>query len=262
MENIVRDDSELHQLVNTVEPLLEVNYIAIMTEQPSTGEIELDRIRLRFWAAALHHLLKLEWNYKHKFPKGFKGCIAITELFGKFLQQTFFLCEKCHGRQALLDYRLPYNDAGKMFQHIYHEIFFEGGILFLLPKDIKNRTEYVNNKDKKRNLNRKLMSYCRLAKDFKNPYKSSGTMKHFSTLLDAAIQLSCGQGNQFNNQVYQPFLTSWQNAIKALDKPAFQTYEVINGDLVIQGRGPGRATKTPLKRSGSQKPLLGKGSRS
>jgi hypothetical protein len=232
--------------------LLNVQYIKL-PYRPSIGQqlILLKEIELN--ETALHWAIKLEWNRRHKIP-GKRTYTRTAKPLGEFFQQVFLLCEKCHGRQASVGYKLPYSNAEHWFQIFYQEWITNGMTqAFSLVAQTKPNGQGKIKKpdaDKKRSTINACLKVCHTASQLQNPFQDGSS---FSKLLDVAIKLAESSQN-FKEDYYQPFIKAWRNMIKAFDEPEFKRHWV-EGDTLYYQQGRGNDTKKAQYQKGDSETL-------
>lgn len=249
----ISTDSKTKPGLELISQLLANAYGIRLPYPPSDGQQLIILKELELNETALHHAIKGVWDRRHKIPGKRSNTIAAKPL-GEFFQQVFLLCEKCHGRQASVGYKLPYLNAEHWFQLFYLEWLYGNMIeAFLLPVQANPNGQGKVKKsdaDKKRSAIRNCLKNWHTASQLQKPFQD-GT--HFSKLLDVALKLVESSPN-FKEDHYRPFLNSWRKMITAFDSPEFKRHWVEDGTLYFQ-QGRGNDTKKAQYQKGNSEIL-------
>lgn len=203
-------------------------------EQVNEGQLVLINARIRAWKMALHWLIRWEWHPKHKVPAKYSianGYIAK----GKFLQELFRLCERCHTFQsAAPQITIPYPNAAYWFGLVFWE-----HIICEIQSAIKPSDKREPKGLKKEAVLRERRELTRKYRNFENPLPDDSVME--STYKLYAVALTLAESSPvFKKNYWDKFIAAWEVETKQLDSPAFGRLFVEDDKAYMQTSGPGK----------------------
>uniref|UniRef100_A0A0C1RNF6 Uncharacterized protein n=1 Tax=Tolypothrix bouteillei VB521301 TaxID=1479485 RepID=A0A0C1RNF6_9CYAN len=203
-------------------------------ESISEGQSVLVNARIHAWKMALHWLIRWEWHPKHKIP----GKRSIAEGYipkGRFLQELFRLCERCHAFQsAAPDIIIPYPHAAYWFGIVFWE-----HIIYEVQSAIKPSKKREPKGPKKEVVLQERRELSRKYRDFQNPLPDDSVMESTHKLYKLALRLA-ESSDAFKKNYWDKFIEAWEAETKQLDTPAFGRLFVEDGKAYMQASGPGR----------------------
>lgn len=228
----------------------------------SEGELALATIRVHNWKIALHWLIKWEWSKKHKIP-GKRTIAKALESKGRFLQQIFYLCERCHTLQDEVPVDISYRHAAYWFGIVYWEMIMHEIYTVFETEKLKkgNKKEFV--------LSERRIE-AQMLKERKNPLREcspeSDPMQATNKLMVSGIALA-NKSDTFAEKYWEPFVKAYTADNTRLDQADFGRAFIEQDKAYIQdGRGRGKRAiappedlKTLLKKNGFLKPSPSKG---
>lgn len=233
--------------------------------KPTEGEVALILMRVRAWEIALHWVIKLEWNTKHKIP----APLSIVRGYkpkGAFLRNILRLCERCHTMQeALPPGAVPYPHAAYWFGLVFWDLMLnEIGSTFTLQEQEEQereeqerirqqiKLEQERNLDlelkkqktfrkKETTLQERMVETMGLQVHYKNPLTEDSGMKATFCLFQAATALA-QQSDVFRTGYWQPFLNSYKAETSAMSGKEWGRVTIENGKAYMQvGKGKHRS---------------------
>jgi hypothetical protein len=210
-----------------------------LTQPVTEGQLALIWVEIRAWEAALHWVIKWEWRTKHKIP--LKRSLAKRyEAKGRFLQQIFRLCERCHTFQdAVPSVKIPYRHAAYWFGVIYWEFLWNEVVEAFPAKELKKGMLKDNLIAERR---AKFQGY----KDRKNPISQHSPREATYKLFEVARELA-EQSESFEENYWNKFVAAYKDETAQLDSSNYaRIFVEEDGRAYVQsGKGRGRLYMPP-----------------
>lgn len=204
--------------------------------QPTEGEMSLILLRVRAWEIALHWVIKMEWNTKHKIPAP-SSIVKLYKPKGDSLRHILLMCERCHTMPELLPSgTVPYPHAAYWFGLVFWELIMnEIASAFTLQERenqerIKQQLKVDPNnqallklehqktfRKKETVLQERTDEVMLLQVRYENPLTEDSGMIATFRLMEAATTLA-QTSDVFRVKYWKPFLNSYKKETAAMSK--------------------------------------------
>ena len=203
-----------------------------LPETPNEGQLALIWLRTQAWEIALYWLIKWEWRgAQWNLPVPYKTAQA-CKAKGRFLQQIFRLCERCHTFQdAVPEVSIPYRHAAYWFGMVYWESVLNEISTTFYTTELKSK-----DRTKKALLSART-NECRALANSSIPFKENPNLEAINKLMLIAIRLA-DLSPSFNEEYWQPFLKAYQEETKSMSGEKYKSVVLEDGKLyaVLGGR--------------------------
>lgn len=195
--------------------------------------------------AAIHWVIRLKWNSKHKVP-GRRAFVTEVKPTGEWLKTLLNLCMEAQTLLGLANRTVRFNDAAEWFTAIIQELLYLGKQTVIVnlypPANPDAAMQKVQaSPAKKRSEIDLLNAACSGFKDLSRPTDGVGKLA-FADLVSTA-KLLAEENDLFRKQVYMPFCAALRAMIAAMSGAKFASLGFEDGQTFEQKRGREKRVK-------------------